>query len=106
VSADHTRLRADGEDLAFLTVRVEDRDGNLCPLADDLVRFEIEGPGRVAGVDNGNAATVEPFQASERHAFGGLCLLIVRPNRGEAGRIRVLSRAAGLQETETLLVTE
>ena len=106
VSADHTRLRADGEDLAFLTVRVEDRDGNLCPLADDLVRFEIEGPGRVAGVDNGNAATVEPFQASERHAFGGLCLLIVRPNRGEAGRIRVLSRAAGLQEAETLLVTE
>jgi beta-galactosidase len=106
VSADHTRLRADGQDLAFLTVRVEDKDGNLCPFADNLVHFEIEGAGSVAGVDNGNAATVEPFQASERRVFGGLCLLIVRPNRGEAGRVRVTSRADGLEEAETLLVTE
>lgn len=106
VSADHTRLRADGQDLAFLTVRVEDRDGNLCPFADNLVHFEIEGAGSVAGVDNGNAATLEPFQANERRAFGGLCLLVVRPTRGEAGRVRVMSRADGLEEAETLLVTE
>jgi beta-galactosidase len=106
VSSDHTRLRADGEDLAFLTVRVEDKDGNLCPEAENLVRFQVEGPGRVAGVDNGNAATVEPFQASERRAFGGLCLVIVRPNRGELGRIRVASRADGLEGAETALTTE
>jgi beta-galactosidase len=105
VSADRARLRANGEDLAFLSVRVEDKDGNLCPLADNLVEFKVEGAGRVAGVDNGNPATVESFQANERRAFGGLCLLIVRPKRGEAGPIRVVSTSEGLQSAETVLST-
>jgi beta-galactosidase len=103
VSADHDRLRADGEDLAFLTVRVEDKDGNLCPVADNLVRFALEGGAVIAGVDNGNAATVEPFQASERHAFNGLALLIVRPKRGAPGPIRVVSSSEGLESAETKL---
>jgi beta-galactosidase len=105
VSADRTRLRADGEDLAFLSVRVEDKEGNVCPLADNLVTFRIEGAARVAGVDNGNPATLESFQANQRRAFGGLCLLIVRPNRGEAGPIRVLSSSDGLESAETILST-
>ena len=103
VSADREQLRADGEDLAFLTVRVEDKDGNLCPLADNLVRFAIEGGAAVAGVDNGNAASVEPFHASERRAFNGLALLIVRPRRGAPGPIRVVSSSEGLASAETKL---
>ena len=56
-------------DLSFVTVRVEDKDGNFCPLADNLVKFKLSGPGKIAAVDNGNAATVEPFQADHRKAF-------------------------------------
>jgi len=55
----------------------------------------------VAGVDNGNAASVEPFQASYRKAFNGLALLIVRPENGKPGRIRVTATSAGLQAGET-----
>ena len=106
VSADRARLRADGKDLAFLTVRVTDKDGHLCPLAENRIRFDIRGPGSIAGVDNGNPATVEPFQASERRAFGGLALVIVRPNRGAPGAIRLVSSAQGLGSTETLLTTD
>jgi beta-galactosidase len=105
VSADRTELRASGDDLAFLTIRVEDKDGNLCPLADNVVHFEVEGAGRVAGVDNGNPATAESFQANERRAFGGLALLIVRPNHGEPGSIRVVSKSEGLEAQETVLTT-
>jgi beta-galactosidase len=105
VTPDRTELRADGQDLAFLEVRVEDKNGNLCPLADNLVRFAVEGAGSVAGVDNGNAATVEPFQAKERHAFGGLALLIVRPKRDPSGSIRVVSSADGLESAITVLTT-
>ena len=106
VVPDRSRLHADGKDVAFLTVRVTDKDGHLCPEADTRIRFDVAGPGSIAGVDNGNPASVEPFQASERGAFGGLALVIVRPSRGAPGVVRVTSRAEGLEPAETLLTTE
>ena len=98
---DRAAIPADGEDLSFVTVRVEDKDGNFCPLADNLVRFALDGAGNIAGVDNGNAATVEPFQADHRKAFNGLALLIVRSKRGEPGPIRVTATSEGLAQSET-----
>ena len=71
---DRAAISADGEDLSFVTVRVEDKDGNFCPMADNLVKFKLDGPAKIAGVDNGNPATVEPFQADYRRAFNGLAL--------------------------------
>ena len=102
---DRTRIHADGDDLSFVTVRIEDKDGNLCPMADNLVHFEIEGMGRIAAVDNGDPATLESFQASERKAFNGLCLLIVRSQRGQVGRVLIRGRADGLAPAETTLMT-
>jgi len=84
------------EDLSFLTVRIEDAGGHLVPGADNLVRFALSGAGRIAGVDNGNPASLEPFQAGQRTAFGGLALVIVRSKRGEAGRIAVEAASDGL----------
>jgi beta-galactosidase len=101
LAPDRTAIHADGEDLSFVTVRIEDKDGNLCPAADDLVRFKVEGAGRIAAVDNGNAATVEPFQADQRKAFSGMALLIVRSQRGQAGPIRITATSDGLLPAET-----
>jgi beta-galactosidase len=101
LSPDRTTLRADGEDLSFVTVRVEDKDGNLCPAAENLIRFAVEGAGRLAAVDNGNAATVEPFQADHRKVFSGMALLIVRSKSGGAGPIRITASSDGLQSAET-----
>jgi beta-galactosidase len=96
LTPDHASILADGDDLSFITVRVEDRDGNLCPSADNLVRFNVTGAGTIAAVDNGNAATDEPFQADRRKAFSGMALLIVRSNRGQAGRIHIAATSDGL----------
>jgi beta-galactosidase len=96
ITPDHTSIRADGEDLSFVTVRIEDRDGNLCPLADNLVQFNVTGAGTIAGVDNGNAATIEPFQAGHRKAFSGMALLIVRSKRSQPGRIHIAATSDGL----------
>jgi beta-galactosidase len=93
---DRSEIAADGSDLSFVTVRIEDRDGNLCPMADNLVRFSIAGPGRIAAVDNGNAATTEPFQAPYRRAFSGMAMLIVRSQKASAGEIRVVAESEGL----------
>jgi beta-galactosidase len=94
--ADRTTITADGDDLAFFTVRVEDKDGNLCPAASNLVQFTVTGAGTIRAVDNGNAATEEPFQADHRKAFNGLALLIVSGKRGEPGKISVTAKSEGL----------
>lgn len=93
---DRAEIRADGQDLSYLTVRIEDKDGNLCPAADNMVRFAVTGPGATAAVDNGNAASDEPFQADHHTAFNGLALVIVRSKNGAAGRVHVTAVAEGL----------
>ena len=102
---DRAKISADGQDLSFITVRVEDKDGNLCPLAANLVQFKVEGAGKIEAVDNGNAATIEPFQADKRTAFNGLALLIVRSRAGQPGRIQVTATAEGLPPATAVLTT-
>jgi beta-galactosidase len=106
LSPDRSAITADGEDLSFVTVRVEDKDGNLCPSADNLVKFALDGPGKIAGVDNGNPATVEPFQADYRKAFNGLALLIVRSEHGRAGHVKVTAASEGLRAGEITLTAK
>jgi beta-galactosidase len=102
---DRAKISADGQDLSFITVRVEDKDGNLCPLAANLVQFKVEGAGKIEAVDNGNAATIEPFQADKRTAFNGLALLIVRSRAGQPGRVTVTATSEGLPPATTVLTT-
>ncbi len=100
---DRATIHADGEDLSFVTVRIEDTAGNLVPAADNLVRFVVEGAARIEAVDNGNPASLEPFQADRRRAFSGLALLIVRSKRGEAGPVSVSARSEGLAPGRAVL---
>ena len=103
---DRSLIQADGDDLSFITVRIEDKDGVLCPVADNEVNFTVTGEGQIAAVDNGNAATVEPFHASSRKAFNGLALLIVRSSSGEPGKIHVAAASPGLAEAEVDLTSQ
>jgi beta-galactosidase len=95
---DRTHIQDDGDDLSFVTVKIEDKDGNLCPLADNLVHFVLSGPGTIAGLDNGNSATFEPFQADSRKAFSGIALLIVRSEEGKPGPINIEATSDGLKD--------
>ena len=96
ITPDREAIMADGNDLAFFTVRIEDKDGVLCPMADSLVRFKVTGPGKIAAVDNGNAATIEPFQADYRKAFSGMCLVVLRSLAGKVGPVEVAASSDGL----------
>jgi beta-galactosidase len=97
--ADRSVIRAGDDDLSYITVRVEDKDGNLCSLADNLIHFNVTGAGEIAAVDNGNAASTEPFQADHRKAFNGMALLILRPHV-EPGRIHVAATSDGLTQAQ------
>jgi len=102
---DRAEIRADGEDLSFVTVRIEDKDGTLVPEADNLVRFKVEGPGRIVAVDNGSPASLEPFQGDRRKAFSGLALVVVRSHRGEAGKVVIKAESDGLAAAQATLTT-
>ncbi|HVW94584.1 MAG TPA: beta-galactosidase GalB [Mucilaginibacter sp.] len=102
LSADRKNIKADGRDLSFITVRVLDKDGNLVPDADNLVNFKINGPGFIAGVDNGDENNHDPFKASWRKAFNGLALAIVQ-TREKGGDITFTATSKGLKGATVVL---
>ena len=81
LSADRSEINADGKDLSFITVTVVDKDNVTVPHADNLVEFSVEGPGFIAGVDNGSQTSMEPFKANYRRAFNGKCLVVVQSGK-------------------------
>ena len=85
-------------DLSFVTVTVHDEHGTLVPNASDNIKFEIEGPGDIAGVDNGDPTSHESFKAHERKAFNGKCLVIVK-TKGEPGTITLKASSDNLKES-------
>jgi beta-galactosidase len=100
--ADRKNLKANGEDLSFITVKVLDDQGNLVPYADDLINFTIKGEGFIAAVDNGLQTSKEPFKASYRKAYNGQCLVIVQ-TKEKKGTIVLRANAKGLQTASVSL---
>ncbi len=101
LSVDRPEIRSDGQDLAFVTVTVADPEGRAVPRSHNLVQFAIEGPGEIVAVGNGDATSHEPFQASARRAYNGLCQVIVKGRPGQPGLITVKASSAGLEDAQT-----
>ncbi len=79
VEASQPAVKADREDLAFVTVSLMDKDGNLCPVSDDEMSFEVTGNGVFQAVCNGDATSLEPFTHPEMKLFNGQLVVILRP---------------------------
>jgi beta-galactosidase len=84
-------------------VEVLAQQGTLCPLADNRIYFNIEGPAEIAGVGNGNPMSQEPFQADYRNLFYGKAMLILRSVEGQSGTVRVTASGQGLKDGQTLI---
>ena len=102
LTPDRTTIKADGKDLSFITVEILDKDGNLCPNADNLVEFRIDGNGFIAGVDNGSPISLERFKDNKRKAFYGKCLVVVQNNK-KSGEIRLEATSEGLKHAQTTI---
>lgn len=103
VTADRTRITADGHDLSFITVAVTDASGDIVPYATDSITFSISGPGEIVSTDNGDPSDQDPFPSLTRKAFSGLALAIVRTTAGQAGEITVSAAADGLTSAQVTL---
>ena len=96
-------LKADGNDLAFITVSLLDKDGNECPLADDEMTFEVSGAGSFKAVCNGDATSLESFTQPQMKLFSGKLVVIVQ-SKAQKGNItlKVKDAKRGLEQTLTL----
>ncbi|HIR33811.1 MAG TPA: DUF4982 domain-containing protein [Candidatus Coprenecus merdigallinarum] len=90
-------ITADGKDLLYVTVRIVDRDGNLCPLDSRKVRFEVSGAGEFRAVANGDPTCLELFHEPGMSAFGGMLTVIIQ-SKEKAGHITLKASADGLRD--------
>ena len=100
--ADRTRLVADGKDLAYITVRVVDKDGNLCPSDNRLVSFSVKGAGRYRAAANGDATSLDLFHLPKMPAFNGQLTAIVQSTE-QSGEIVFEAKAKGLRTGKIVL---
>ncbi len=105
LTADRQTIMADGKDLSFITVEVLDKDGNLCPNADNLIQFDINDAGNIVGVDNGNQTSMERFKDTKRKAFYGKCLVVVQAGKSK-NTIQLSASSDNLQKAEIKLKTQ
>jgi beta-galactosidase len=104
LSADRQKIRADGQDLSFITATVTDRQGRLVPRAAQRIQFSLSGPGEIVATDNGDPTSMVVFSSPTRPVFNGKCLVIIRAQKGQAGKIELTAKAEGLGSAK-LVVT-
>jgi beta-galactosidase len=104
LDSDVNILKADGCDVAIIKVAIKDDKGRVVPTANNLVKFSIEGPGKIIGVANGNPNSHEPDKASQRMAFNGYCMVLVQSDK-QAGEIKIKALSDNLKGTEAVIKT-
>lgn len=97
LEADRSDIKADGKDLSFVTVKVVDKNGNLCPLADNEISFKVKGAGSYRAGANGNPASLESFQEPKMKTFYGMMTAIVSSSE-EPGDIVLEATSKGLKK--------
>jgi len=105
LSSDCNTLKADGCDVAFIRVAIKDEKSRVVPTANNLVKFSIEGPGKIIGTGNGDPTSHEPDKASQRMAFNGYCLVLVQSDK-QAGQIKLKATSNALESREIFILAK
>jgi beta-galactosidase len=104
LEADRTIIKADGKDLSFITVKVVDKDGNLCPTAANEIVFKVKGAGSYCAGANGDPVSLESFQEPHMHVFSGMMTAIVSSSE-EPGEIVLEASSKGLKKAVIVINT-
>jgi len=103
LSADRSTIKADGQDLSYITVELTDADGIRDPKAENLVKFKIDG-GTIVGVGNANPMSLESYQLPRRKAWHGRCLVIVKSS-DKVEKITLTAAVSGLPSSKLVIAT-
>ena len=99
MTCDRSRIKADGQDLSYITIELVDEKGRTDPKARNMVDFKISGPGRIVGVGNADPMSIESYQLPRRSAWKGRCLVIIKSQK-EEGEITVSASVDGIAGSE------
>ena len=105
LEADRSEISANGKDLAFVTVKIVDKDGNLCPMADNQLSFKVKGKGWYRAGANGDPTSLELFHKPTMKAFYGMMTAIVQSEE-EPGEITLEATAKGLKKGVLKIVSK
>jgi beta-galactosidase len=105
LSVDRGAISADRRDVAHVAVKILDAEGRVVPTADSEVSFQVQGEGRIIGLDSGDPMSHEDFKGSRRKAFNGLCLAIVQ-STAKPGQIRLTAASPGLKSSSAAITTK
>ncbi|MCD9185328.1 MAG: DUF4982 domain-containing protein [Pyrinomonadaceae bacterium] len=103
MQADRATIKADGQDLVFITVKITDKNNLMVPRSKNEIRFEIEGAGEIIATDNGDATDLSSFQSKTRKAYNGMALVIVRSLKGKVGKIKLKAFSENLKTAEIVV---
>ncbi len=97
--ADRTQLSAEGKDLAYINIRVVDKDGNLCPNDQRLVKFSVTGDGKYRASANGDPTSLDLFHLPQMPLFNGQLTSIVQAGE-KSGELVFEAQAKGLKSAK------
>ena len=103
--ADRNEIKADGKDLSFVTVRVVDKDGNLCPDAQHLIKYAVKGAGTYRAGANGDPTSLELFHVPQMKVFNGMMTAVVQ-STGKPGEITLTATGKGLKSGRLVLISK
>jgi len=105
LTADRKTIKADGNDLSYITVDINDAKGVFAPTANNEISFSVKGNGKIVGVCSGDPVSHESYKGSKHTALNGKCLVIIQAG-DEAGTIEVTASAKGLKSETIQLSAE
>ena len=104
LTADRDKIRADRNDLAYVTVEIVDEHNKVVPNVEIPVHFIVTGSGELAATGSPCPYDAASFQKPLRKTWQGHCLAIVRP-KGDAGKITLKAEAEGLKGATIVIKT-
>lgn len=102
LTPDRSEISADGKDLSFVLIEALDKDGNICPLADNNIKISLNGNAVIAGIDNGNPQSFSSFKSDNVKLFYGKAMVIIK-STDKPGTARITAKAGDLESAETTL---
>ena len=103
--ADRNEIKADGKDLSFVTVRVVDKEGNLCPDAQHLIKYAVKGAGTYRAGANGDPTSLELFHVPQMKVFNGMMTAVVQ-STDKPGEITLTATGKGLKSGRLVLISK
>jgi len=105
LTADRNTIKADGNDLSFVTVDITDAKGVLSPNANNEISFSLKGNGKIIGVCSGDPVSHESYKGTKHTALNGKCLVVIQSGN-KAEKLELTANANGLKAATITISAE